>query len=57
MVMRNLKKRWNSSGKDTHAKGWQVGVRDDVGVEGAILEGSFPFVLKRILGPVMKWPM
>jgi hypothetical protein len=41
-----------------------VGVRDDVGIEGDILEGKeeegtrqFALVLKRILGLVMKGPM
>ncbi len=33
-------KGWNSSGRDTHFEGWQVGVRDDASVEGDILEGE-----------------
>ncbi len=33
-------KGWNSKGRDTHVKGWQVGVKNDVGVEGDILEGE-----------------
>jgi hypothetical protein len=33
-------KGWNSNVRDTHAKVWEVGVRDDVGVEGDILKGE-----------------
>ncbi len=33
-------KGWNSSEKDTHVEGWQMDVRNDVGVEGEILEGE-----------------
>jgi hypothetical protein len=33
-------KGWNSSERDTHAKGWQVDLKDDDGVEGEILEGE-----------------
>ncbi len=33
-------KGWNSSGRDTHVEGWHVGVKDDAGVKGDILEGE-----------------
>jgi hypothetical protein len=33
-------KGWNSRGRDIHAKCWKVGVKDDVGVKGDILEGE-----------------
>ncbi len=64
MVTKKETKGWNSNGNNTHAKGWQVGVRDDAGVEGDILEGEeeegtrhFSTCVKRILRPMMKRPM
>jgi len=57
-------KGWNSSGRDTHVEGWHVGVKDDASVKGDFLkvknrrvQGSFPLVLKKNLGPVIKRPV